>query len=77
MPLFKPNNNKSASAVSTPAQTPRSSMQDTRPKATTLNPEEALQNVMKKSIVLDPLGKPFGGPESYRSENNASTPNLM
>ncbi|KAI8361148.1 hypothetical protein B0O80DRAFT_493749 [Mortierella sp. GBAus27b] len=43
MPLFKSNKNKSASAASTPAQTPRSSMQETRPKATAMTPEEALQ----------------------------------
>ncbi|KAI8361145.1 hypothetical protein B0O80DRAFT_525038 [Mortierella sp. GBAus27b] len=50
MPLFKSNKNKSASAASTPAQTPRSSMQETRPKTTAMTPEEALQKVMNKSM---------------------------
>ncbi|KAI8361151.1 hypothetical protein B0O80DRAFT_525044 [Mortierella sp. GBAus27b] len=50
MPLFKSNKNKSASAASTPAQTPRSSMQETRPKTTAMTPEEALQKVMDKSM---------------------------
>ncbi|KAI8361110.1 hypothetical protein B0O80DRAFT_493716 [Mortierella sp. GBAus27b] len=52
MSLFKSNKNKSASAASTPAQTPRSSMQATRPKATTMTPEEALQMVMDNHHLL-------------------------
>ncbi|KAI8361146.1 hypothetical protein B0O80DRAFT_525039 [Mortierella sp. GBAus27b] len=50
MPLFKSNKNKSASTATTPAQTPRTSMQATRPKTTTMTPEEALRMIMEKSV---------------------------
>ncbi|KAF9100150.1 hypothetical protein BGX27_000484, partial [Mortierella sp. AM989] len=50
MPLFKSNKNKSASVASTPAQTPRTSIQDTRPtQINTMTREQVLEIVLKKS----------------------------
>ncbi|KAF9432188.1 hypothetical protein BGZ76_011150 [Entomortierella beljakovae] len=55
MGLFKSNKNKSASAASTPAQTPRSSVQVSRPpvNASPMTQAEAMKIVMKNSA-------PFG-----------------
>ncbi|KAF9988841.1 hypothetical protein BGZ80_005974, partial [Entomortierella chlamydospora] len=51
MSLFKSNKNKSASADSTPAQTPRTSMHEARPtKVNTMTFEDALQLTLSKSI---------------------------
>ncbi|KAG0002452.1 hypothetical protein BGZ80_005973 [Entomortierella chlamydospora] len=50
MSLFKSNKNKSASAASTPAQTPRTSMQGTRPSYTnTMTVEQAVE-ALEKSV---------------------------
>ncbi|KAG0216619.1 hypothetical protein BGX31_000542, partial [Mortierella sp. GBA43] len=53
MPLFKSNKNKSASAATTPAQTPRTSMQEQRPEqleATKMTREQALESLMQKTM---------------------------
>ncbi|KAI8361153.1 hypothetical protein B0O80DRAFT_493754 [Mortierella sp. GBAus27b] len=53
MSLFKSNKNKSASAATTPAQTPRTSMQEQRPEqleATKMTREQALETLMQKSM---------------------------
>ncbi|KAI8361147.1 hypothetical protein B0O80DRAFT_525041 [Mortierella sp. GBAus27b] len=72
MPLFKSNKNKSASAASTPAQTPRSSMQETRPKATAMTPEEALQ---KSSLTFNSKHiMPLFKSNKNKSASAATTP---
>lgn len=53
MPLFKSNKNKSVSADNTPAQTPRTSMQETRPsQADIMNKDEALKSTISKTVNL-------------------------
>jgi len=58
MSLFKFNKNKISSAASTPAQTPRASLNEQRPftaQATTkMTREQALEMVMKKSVHTMP-----------------------
>ncbi|KAI8601249.1 hypothetical protein EDD21DRAFT_415097 [Dissophora ornata] len=52
MSLFKSNKNKTSSAATTPAQTPRSSMQGSRPGqivAGTMTREQAIEMAMEKS----------------------------
>ncbi|KAF9944801.1 hypothetical protein BGZ72_001954 [Mortierella alpina] len=58
MSIFKRSNkNKSASAASTPAQTPRSSMQEQRSaQATKMTREEALEMLMQKSLINPTTG---------------------
>ncbi|KAF8928691.1 hypothetical protein BGZ58_009450, partial [Dissophora ornata] len=58
MPFFKRSSkNQSTSAASTPAQTPRSSMQATRPNQTnTMTVEQALEMAMQKSMRNVPTG---------------------
>ncbi|KAI1287123.1 hypothetical protein EDD11_010552, partial [Mortierella claussenii] len=55
MPLFKSNKNKSASAASTPAQTPRTSIHEERPSTaqtgTKMTREQALEKIMKTSMA--------------------------
>ncbi|KAG0254175.1 hypothetical protein BG011_005918 [Mortierella polycephala] len=54
MSLFKSNKNKTSSAASTPAQTPRTSIQEQRTatpiQATKMTREQALQSIMQKSM---------------------------
>ncbi|KAF9169727.1 hypothetical protein BGX20_009918 [Mortierella sp. AD010] len=54
MSLFRSNKNKSASAASaasTPAQTPRTSMQGSRPlQANTMTPEQAVEIALNKCV---------------------------
>ncbi|KAF9349100.1 hypothetical protein BGX26_012571 [Mortierella sp. AD094] len=51
MSLFKSNKNKSTSAASTPSQTPRTSMQGTRPShANTMTREQAVENALEKCV---------------------------
>ena len=50
MSLFKSSKNQSASAASTPAQTPRSSMQGSRPAQAKMTHEQALQMALEKSF---------------------------
>ncbi|KAG0076172.1 hypothetical protein BGZ93_001110, partial [Podila epicladia] len=54
MSIFKSNKNKTASAATTPSQTPRSSMQNTRPASSSpakgMTRDEALESLMKKSL---------------------------
>ncbi|KAF9417665.1 hypothetical protein BGZ76_004502, partial [Entomortierella beljakovae] len=51
MPLFKSNKNKSSSVATTPAQTPRSSLQAARSKQTSqMTMEQALEAVQKNSL---------------------------
>ncbi|KAG0334682.1 hypothetical protein BG005_004805, partial [Podila minutissima] len=54
MSIFKSNKNKTASAATTPSQTPRSSMQTTRPasspRAKGMTRDEALESLMKKTV---------------------------
>ncbi|KAF8973410.1 hypothetical protein BGZ46_009926, partial [Entomortierella lignicola] len=55
MSLFKSNKNKSASAAATPAQTPRTSMQESRPsQGQTMTHQQALDAVMKQSVQIVP-----------------------
>jgi len=49
MPFFKSSKNQSASAASTPAQTPRSSVDGSRPAQ--VNKKQALQMAMDKSLA--------------------------
>ncbi|KAF9989247.1 hypothetical protein BGZ80_007392, partial [Entomortierella chlamydospora] len=50
MPFFKSNKNKSASVASTPAQTPRSSMQAIRnTQVNTMSHAQAIEMVMQKT----------------------------
>jgi len=51
MPFFKSSKNQSASAASTPAQTPRSSMHESRPAAqiSKMTRDQALQMALEKS----------------------------
>ncbi|KAF9900780.1 hypothetical protein EC991_006905 [Linnemannia zychae] len=54
MSLFKSNKNKTASAATTPAQTPRTSLNEQRPatgttQATKMTREQALEMAMRKS----------------------------
>ncbi|KAG0370717.1 hypothetical protein BGX24_001933, partial [Mortierella sp. AD032] len=52
MSLFKRSNkNKSASAASTPAQTPRASMQTIRDSGTKMTPEEALYKISQNMMT--------------------------
>ncbi|KAF9082039.1 hypothetical protein BGX23_000177, partial [Mortierella sp. AD031] len=52
MPLFKRSNkNKSASAVSTPAQTPRASVQTIRDSGIKMTPEEALYKISHNMML--------------------------
>ncbi|KAF9365029.1 hypothetical protein BGX34_011701 [Mortierella sp. NVP85] len=52
MALFKSNKNKSASAASTPAQTPRTSMQEQRPEQmqAKMTRDQALKSLMQVSM---------------------------
>jgi len=51
MPFFKSSKNQSASAASTPAQTPRSSVDGSRPaQANKMTKEQAIQMAMDKSL---------------------------
>ncbi|KAG0366654.1 hypothetical protein BGX24_003605 [Mortierella sp. AD032] len=52
MSLFKSNKNKTSSAASTPAQTPRTSLNEQRPatQATKMTREQALEMAMRKSV---------------------------
>ncbi|KAF9901537.1 hypothetical protein BX616_002226 [Lobosporangium transversale] len=57
MPLFKSNKNKSASAATTPAQTPRTSIHEERPMTTKagtnahkMTRDQALEVIMKTSM---------------------------
>jgi len=54
MPFFKSNKNKTASAMSTPAQTPRPSITDEMRPALVLSPkmtrEQAIEMAMRKII---------------------------
>ncbi|KAF9310003.1 hypothetical protein BG003_009045 [Podila horticola] len=50
MPFFKSNKNKTASAATTPAQTPRSSMQEQRAKPHKMTQEEALEKLMRVTM---------------------------
>ncbi|KAG0199195.1 hypothetical protein BGX33_011801 [Mortierella sp. NVP41] len=59
MPLFKRSNkNKSASAVSTPAQTPRASVQTIRDSGIKMTPEEALYKI-SHNMMLNASNGPF------------------
>ena len=60
MPLFKSNKNKSASAASTPAQTPRTSMQETRPTQDgTMTKDQALKMALEKAAFIESPYKPL------------------
>ncbi|KAF8944142.1 hypothetical protein BGZ47_004600, partial [Haplosporangium gracile] len=49
MSLFKSNKNKTASAATTPTQTPRTSLNEQRPE-TKMTQEQAIKMVMKKTV---------------------------
>ncbi|KAG0067532.1 hypothetical protein BGZ90_000952 [Linnemannia elongata] len=49
MSLFKSNKNKTASAATTPAQTPRASLNEQRPE-TKMTQEQAIKMAMKKTV---------------------------
>ncbi|KFH68325.1 hypothetical protein MVEG_05143 [Podila verticillata NRRL 6337] len=52
MPFFKSSSskNQSASAAASPAQTPRTSMQEQRPAAHKMTQQEALEYLMSKTM---------------------------
>ncbi|KAF9368513.1 hypothetical protein CPB97_004526 [Podila verticillata] len=50
MPFFKSSKNQSASAAASPAQTPRTSMQEQRPAAHKMTQQEALEYLMSKTM---------------------------
>ncbi|KAF9923313.1 hypothetical protein FBU30_006634, partial [Linnemannia zychae] len=50
MSLFKSNKNKTTSAATTPAQTPRTSLNEQRQTSTQMTQEQAIRMAMKKSI---------------------------
>ncbi|KAG0370260.1 hypothetical protein BGX24_002094 [Mortierella sp. AD032] len=55
MSLFKSTKNQSASAATTPAQTPRPSVDAQRPApATKLTPEQALDSILSKTVQTMP-----------------------
>ncbi|KAF9117207.1 hypothetical protein BGW39_002454, partial [Mortierella sp. 14UC] len=56
MSLFKSNKNKTASAATTPAQTPRASLNEQRPSAkpTTMTRDQALELALSKSVQVMP-----------------------
>ncbi|KAF9926184.1 hypothetical protein FBU30_004185 [Linnemannia zychae] len=59
MSFFKRSNkNSSASAASTPAQTPRPSMQTIRDAGIKMTPEEALQKI-QRSMMTNASSGPF------------------
>ncbi|KAF9133173.1 hypothetical protein BGW39_010386 [Mortierella sp. 14UC] len=59
MSLFKRSNkNKSASAASTPSQTPRPSMQTIRDSGTKMTPEEALYKI-SQNMMTNASNGPF------------------
>ncbi|KAF9079111.1 hypothetical protein BGX23_005035, partial [Mortierella sp. AD031] len=56
MSLFKSNKNQSASAASTPAQTPRSSIDAHRPsQATKMTRDQALEMALNKAVQTMPV----------------------
>ncbi|KAF9382848.1 hypothetical protein CPC16_009170 [Podila verticillata] len=50
MPFFKSSKNQTASTATTPAQTPRSSMQEQRAKPHKMTQEEALEKLMRVTM---------------------------
>ncbi|KAG0071297.1 hypothetical protein BGZ89_011105, partial [Linnemannia elongata] len=54
MSLFKSNKNKTASAATTPAQTPRASLNEQRPE-TKMTQEQAIKMAMKKTVQANVL----------------------
>jgi len=54
MSLFKSNKNKSTSAASTPAQTPRPSVEAQRPTQTKMTRDQAIDVVLGKSVQIMP-----------------------
>ncbi|KAK5815743.1 hypothetical protein F5H01DRAFT_379468 [Linnemannia elongata] len=54
MSLFKSNKNKTASAATTPAQTPRASLNEQRPE-TKMTQEQAIKMAMKKTVQTNVL----------------------
>ncbi|KAG0342009.1 hypothetical protein BG004_005788 [Podila humilis] len=58
MSFFKSSKNQTSSAASTPAQTPRSSIQGQRPKSQQMTREEALEKIMR-TAMKDAVNGPF------------------
>ncbi|KAG0067534.1 hypothetical protein BGZ90_000954 [Linnemannia elongata] len=54
MSLFKSNKNKTSSAASTPAQTPRSSVDGQRPAQVKMTRDQALEMALRKSVQTMP-----------------------
>ena len=54
MSLFKSNKNKSTSAASTPAQTPRPSVEAQRPTQTKMTRDQAIDAALGKSVQIMP-----------------------
>ncbi|KAG9061556.1 hypothetical protein KI688_007140 [Linnemannia hyalina] len=54
MSLFKSNKNKTASAASTPAQTPRPSVDAQRPAQAKMTRDQALEMALRKSVQTMP-----------------------
>ncbi|KAF8929321.1 hypothetical protein BGZ47_001114, partial [Haplosporangium gracile] len=55
MPFFKSNKNKTASTATTPAQTPRSSVDAQRPaQANKMTRDQALELALRKSVQTMP-----------------------
>ncbi|KAG0370719.1 hypothetical protein BGX24_001935 [Mortierella sp. AD032] len=69
MSLFKRSNkNKSASAASTPAQTPRASMQTIRDSGTKMTPEEALYKISQNMMTNASTVHRFVGLDIYKDD---------
>ncbi|KAF9140787.1 hypothetical protein BGX30_005993, partial [Mortierella sp. GBA39] len=54
MSLFKSNKNKTASAATTPAQTPRPSVEAQRPTQVKMTRDQALEMALRKSVQTMP-----------------------
>ncbi|KAF9575845.1 hypothetical protein EC968_001228 [Mortierella alpina] len=73
--LKRSSKNKSASAASTPAQTPRSSMQEQRhPQATKMTREEVLEMLVQRQAKTPTAMSIFKRSNENKSASAASTP---
>ncbi|KAF9325681.1 hypothetical protein BG006_010835 [Podila minutissima] len=72
MPFFKSNKNKTASAATTPAQTPRSSMQEQRTKSHKMTQEEALEKLMRVTMG-DAANGPYILMSLFKSFKNSTS----
>ncbi|KAK5814560.1 hypothetical protein F5H01DRAFT_368294 [Linnemannia elongata] len=75
MSLFKRSNkNKSASAASSPAQTPRASMQSSRSSDVKLTPEQAIYKIAHNKLTFTAAGRSNKNKTSSAASTPAQTP---